>query len=382
VNTDRNHNTTLNHSSKPAPDMQSNTSLTNTAHILIVLGVILTLLWIGQNFLIPLVLAVLTWSLLNALADHICRVRIGSLSIPKPMATLLSIVALGMVFLGIFQMLASQTESLAVAGPLYQENFSRLLNELMIWAGIEQLPTADSLFQNINVGTILSTVGSSVGNGLTGIILVIIYTGFLFAEQKVIPSKLRAMVANQEEAEETRLVFIEIAIQVQRYVWMKTMVSLLTGTLSYVILKLVGVDFAAVWALLIFLLNYIPNIGSFLGVIFPALLTLVQFDTLTPFFLITVGLGTIQFVVGNIVEPAYMGKSLNLSSLMILLSLTFWGLIWGIPGMFLSVPIMVVSAIICARFEGLRGIAVALSADGSLMTSSTEDPVRQNQHRK
>ena len=362
--------------------MQSNTSLTNTAHILIVLGVILTLLWIGQNFLIPLVLAVLTWSLLNALADHICRVRIGSLSIPKPMATLLSIVALGMVFLGIFQMLASQTESLAVAGPLYQENFSRLLNELMIWAGIEQLPTADSLFQNINVGTILSTVGSSVGNGLTGIILVIIYTGFLFAEQKVIPSKLRAMVANQEEAEETRLVFIEIAIQVQRYVWMKTMVSLLTGTLSYVILKLVGVDFAAVWALLIFLLNYIPNIGSFLGVIFPALLTLVQFDTLTPFFLITVGLGTIQFVVGNIVEPAYMGKSLNLSSLMILLSLTFWGLIWGIPGMFLSVPIMVVSAIICARFEGLRGIAVALSADGSLMTSSTEDPVRQNQHRK
>jgi predicted PurR-regulated permease PerM len=374
VSTDSNHDTTLNHSSESSPDKYSNSSLANTAHILIGLGIILTLLWIGQKFLIPLVLAVLTWSLLNALADHICRVRIGSVSIPRRMATLLSILALGMIFMGIFQMLTSQTQNLAVAGPLYQENFSRLLNDFMVWAGIEQLPSADSLFQNINVGTILSTVGYSVGNGLTGIILVIIYTGFLFAEQKVIPSKLSAMVANEVKAEETRLVFSEIATQIQRYVWMKTMVSMLTGVLSYVILKLVGVDFAAVWALLIFLLNFIPNIGSFLGVVFPALLTLVQFDTLTPFLLITLGLGTVQFVVGNIIEPAYMGKSLNLSSLMILLSLTFWGLIWGIPGMFLSVPIMVVTAIICARFEGLRGIAVALSADGSLMIPRTRKP--------
>jgi predicted PurR-regulated permease PerM len=371
VNTDSNHNTTLKHNPESSPGKHSNSGLANAAYILIVLGITLTLLWIGQTFLIPLVMAILTWSLLNALADHICKVKVGSFRVPRSLATLLSILALGMVFLGIFQMLASQTESLAVAGPLYQENFSRLLNDLMVWAGIEQLPTADSLFQNINVGTILSTVGSSVGNGLTGIILVIIYTGFLFAEQKVIPSKLSAMVATREKAEETRLIFNEIATQVQRYIWMKTMVSMLTGVLSYAILKLVGVDFAAVWALLIFLLNFIPNIGSFLGVVFPALLTLVQFDTLTPFLLITLGLGTVQFVVGNIVEPAYMGKSLNLSSLMILLSLTFWGLLWGIPGMLLSVPIMVVAAITCARFEGLRGIAVALSADGSLMTSKT-----------
>ncbi|MBE9548108.1 MAG: AI-2E family transporter [Proteobacteria bacterium] len=366
----------LNHSSKAPLNKPSGSGLANAAHILIVIGISLTLLWIGQGFLIPLVLAVLTWGLLNALSDHICRVRIGSFSIPRPVATLLSILALGVIFLGVFQMLASQTESLAIAGPAYQENFSRLLNELMVWIGIEQLPSTDSLFQNINVGTILSTIGTTIGTGFTTVVLVIIYTGFLFAEQKVIPSKLAAMVACEEEAEETRLVFTEIATQVQRYIWMKTMVSMLTGAISYVILKQVGVDFAAVWALLIFLLNYIPNIGSFLGVIFPALLTLVQFDTLTPFLLITVGLGTVQFVVGNIVEPAYMGKSLNLSSFMILLSLTFWGLIWGILGMFLSVPIMVVTAIICTRFEGLRGIAVMLSADGSLITSSTRNPGR------
>jgi predicted PurR-regulated permease PerM len=147
---------------------------------------------------------------------------------------------------------------------------------------------------------------------------------------------------------------------------MKTLVSLATGVLSYAILEWVGVDFAAVWALLIFMLNFIPNIGSILGMMLPALLTLVQFDTLTPFLIITFGLGAVQFVIGNLAEPALMGKSLNLSSFMIILSLTFWGMLWGIPGMFLSVPIMVMFAIICARFDSLRGIAVILSADGRI----------------
>jgi len=343
-------------------------SLARAAYILIIVAITLTLIRVGQTFLIPLVLAFMTWSLLNALSDHILKIRLGSISLPRWTATLLSITALGLFLLGIYQLLASQADSMASAGPVYQENFSRLLSDLMAWAGIEQLPSTDSMFQDINIGSILSLIGGSVGSIFTTIVLVVIYTGFLFAEQNVIPSKLAALHSNSQEAEKTRLVFAEIATQVQRYVWMKTLVSLLTGILSYAVLKLVGVDFAAVWALLIFLLNYIPNIGSILGVIFPALLTLVQFDTLTPFLLITLGLGAVQFIIGNVIEPAFMGKSLNLSSFVIVLSLTFWGLVWGIPGMFLSVPIMVVIAIICSRFKGLRGIAVILSADVALLT--------------
>ena len=356
----------MNASPDPSRDGISTTNLARAAYVLIIVAISLTLIRIGQTFLIPLVMAFMTWSLLNALTDRILKVRLGVISLPRWLATLLSISALGLFLLGIYQLLASQAGEMAAAGPVYQENFSRLLGELMAWAGIEQLPSADSLFQNINVGSVLSLVGGSVGSVLTSILLVVIYTGFLFAEQHVIPSKLAALHPTPQEAEKTRLVFTEIATQVQRYIWMKTLVSLLTGVLSYAVLKLVGVDFAAVWALLIFLLNYIPNIGSFLGVIFPALLTLVQFDTLTPFLLISLGLGAVQFVVGNVVEPAFMGKSLNLSSFMIILSLTFWGLVWGIPGMFLSVPIMVMTAIICSRFDGLRGFAVILSADGSL----------------
>jgi len=349
-----------------------NKSLAKAAFILIILAISLSLIYLGQKIFIPLVLAIMTWSMLNALSDHICRIKIGGFSVARRLATLIAIMTLVLFFVGIYIMLASQAESLATAAPVYEENFSRLLTELMAWVGIEQLPSTDSLFQNLNIGSILSLVGQSVGSIFTSIVLVFIYTGFLFAEQNVIPSKFANLHSSAEKAEETRLIFVEIATQVQRYIWVKTLVSLLTGVLCYGVLKLVGVDFAAVWALLIFLLNYIPNIGSFLGVIFPALLTLVQFDTLTPFFLITVGLGIVQFIVGNVIEPAYLGKSLNLSSLMIVLSLTFWGMIWGIPGMLLSVPIMVMVSIICVRFESLRGIAVVLSLDGELLSSNTE----------
>jgi predicted PurR-regulated permease PerM len=243
------------------------------------------------------------------------------------------------------------------------------VNQLLTRFGVSELPTTDRFLEGVNIGTLLGWVGGSVGSLVTALVLVMVYTGFLFAEQNVMDRKLQALASSPEEAEKLHSVLKEIADQIQSYIWMKTLISLATGVLSYLVLKWVGVDFAAVWALLIFMLNFIPNIGSILGVLLPALLTLVQFDTLAPFIIITLGLGAVQFTIGNLVEPALMGKSLNLSSLMIILSLTFWGLLWGIPGMFLSVPIMVMVAIVCARFDGLRSIAVVLSADGQVGAS-------------
>ena len=107
----------------------------------------------------------------------------------------------------------------------------------------------------------------------------------------------------------------------------------------------------------------IPNIGSVVGVMFPALLTLVQFDTVAPFSIVVAGLGTVQFVIGNVVKPALMGRTLNLSPLAIILSLTFWGTLWGFVGMSLCVPITVIVATVCSA---LRWIAVLLSSDGRL----------------
>jgi AI-2 transport protein TqsA len=142
----------------------------------------------------------------------------------------------------------------------------------------------------------------------------------------------------------------------------------LTGVACYAVLRFEGIDFAESWALLIFVLNYIPNIGSIVGVAFPCLLALVQFETLTPFFVLITTLTLIQVAIGSVLEPMLMGQGLNMSPFAIILSLAFWGMIWGIAGMFLSVPILVIIIVVCAHVPKWRWVAVLLSKDGNVTT--------------
>jgi predicted PurR-regulated permease PerM len=131
-------------------------------------------------------------------------------------------------------------------------------------------------------------------------------------------------------------------------------------------MRLIGLDFAETWALLIFVLNYIPNIGSIIAVAFPAVLALVQFETLGPFVVLVLSMTAIQLVIGSVLEPMLMGKSLNMSPFAIILGLSFWGMLWGIVGMFLSVPILVTIMIVCAHVPSWRWVAILLSKDGRI----------------
>ena len=341
----------------------------------IILALILTLLIVGRGFLIPLAIAVLLWNLLNALANRFTLIALGRWHPPRWLATSSALLTIVLVILLINQILTSQSDELLAAAPVYQANFEKLAARMSGLIGIEQMPSTERVIDSLDLGAFLTWLGGSVGALLTDAVLVAIYVAFLLAEQQYFADKLARLKWAQSSGTDLPQLLETISRQVQTYMWMKTVVSVLTGLVSYAVLKLVGIDFAEVWALLIFMLNYIPNIGSVLGVVFPALLALVQFDTATPFFIVVAGLGTAQFMIGNVVEPALMGRTLNLSSLVIILSLTFWGMIWGLAGMFLCVPITVMTAIVCSHFSGLRGIAVLLSRDGRIADSpSTQDP--------
>ena len=121
-----------------------------------------------------------------------------------------------------------------------------------------------------------------------------------------------------------------------------------------------------VWAFGIFLLSYIPTIGAIISCALPIVFSLVTSTTINQTILISVGLVALQIVFGNILEPKLTGKTLNLSTLAILINLVFWGLIWGVAGMFFSVPLLVATFIITAQFDSTRWIAVLLSADGKI----------------
>jgi predicted PurR-regulated permease PerM len=211
------------------------------------------------------------------------------------------------------------------------------------------------------------TMTSIAGN--TGIICV--YVLFLLLEYQSFDTKLASIIHDEKKLKRTQRVIQHISSQTQSYMRIKTVISLTTAFLSYLTMYFVGVDFAGFWAQLIFLLNFIPTIGSIIATILPCLLTILQFESWYPFIIVTTTLVSIQFTIGNIIEPKVIGKSVNLSGLVIIISLALWAKIWGIAGMFLCVPIMVILNIILANFEKTRPLAIILSSSGDI--ESLED---------
>ena len=144
----------------------------------------------------------------------------------------------------------------------------------------------------------------------------------------------------------------------------------MTGVLSFFVLLLIGVDAPLFWAFLIFILNFIPTIGSLIATAFPAVFSMLQFGEFTPALMVLAFVGAIQIIVGNLIEPRLMGSSLNISPLVVFLTLALWGLIWGVTGMLLSVPITVILIIILSEFEGTRSLAIMLSQKGNIGKST------------
>jgi predicted PurR-regulated permease PerM len=276
-------------------------------------------------------------------------------------------VAILLVLLGFYviaSIILGQIDAVNAAWPRYAERLQSIVSDLTQWLGAEQSAKVRQAIREIDFTGHLFGAFASAQYFIVTLLLVIAYVGFLFVESGYMAQKIVAMFPEKREAREAQAILNDVSTSVRRYVFVKTGVSALTGLCCYVVLKWLGVDFAATWALLIFFLNFIPNIGSIIGVSLPALVALVQFDTLTPFVILVVSLTAINLAIGSVLEPMLMGHTLNLSPFAIILALAFWGTIWGIVGMFLSVPIMVLVMIVCAHVPGWRWVAVLLSKDG------------------
>jgi AI-2 transport protein TqsA len=338
----------------------------------IAIGVVVAGLVLGRSFLIPLAIAVLLWNLLEALIGGFARIGVGRVRLPRWFAGILSIATVGLVLYVVAIILLAQGDAIANAWPRYQERLTSIFADLAQWLGPEYSAKAREVLGKIDVAGHAAGVFVTAQSLILNAVLVVLYVGFLLAERRYVSDKIAAMFPDGARAREMDRMLSAISDGIRRYIWIKTLISVLTATLSYAVLRGVGVDFAETWALLIFVLNYIPNVGSIVGVVFPTLLALVQFDTIAPFFTIAIGLTTIQLIIGNIVDPMLTGRSLNMSSFAIILLLAFWGTIWGVVGMFLSVPIMMLIMIICANVPSWRWVAILLSKDGRIDAKPAE----------
>jgi len=338
--------------------------------IIVSIAAAIALLVVGKPLLVPFAIALIIWYVIDAIALQIRKIEIGGIQPFHHVSVFLSLVVVVLLFSGMVQMIGDTVEQVKAAAPSYQHNVSKILDRLASLTGVHVAPAIQHWADDLDLGGIISSIAAAI-MGLAGNAgLVAIYVAFLLLEERYFGIKLRIMFPDADRRRRVNQMLDAIQVQIRQYVYIKTMVSALTGIISYVILLWVGVDYAPFWALLIFMLNYIPTIGSMIAVLLPTALALVQFDTFGPFVTLLVSLGTVQVLIGNVLEPRLMGSSLNLSPLVVILALSLWGQMWGVTGMFLSVPITVICMIVLANFPQTRGIAVAMSENGRLKDRS------------
>jgi predicted PurR-regulated permease PerM len=219
----------------------------------------------------------------------------------------------------------------------------------------------------INIGIIAEKLFDAVSNIVSSTLMILLFAVFIFIEEIHLSNKLdQIFVFSPKKLKKINATLHDIEWSVARYLGIKTLISLLTGFLSYVVFLFFNLDFAIFWAFLIFLLNFIPTIGSLLATLFPGVFCLLQFGDFSTAFSLFFIVGFIQVLIGNFLEPKWLGNSMNISPLLSIISLVFWGMIWGTTGMVISVPITVVLLIILSQFESTKSIAILLSEKGKI----------------
>lgn len=325
-----------------------------------------TLLIFGRDVLLPFFVAVLLWYFIDATASAIGNLRLAERTFPRWLCRMFSLVGIALVLYVVGALASANIAAVYDAAPLYKNNIEKLSTRLSEGLGIENRLDITALVRDIDFVPYLQDLALGLANIAGVAMLVALYVVFLLIEQHSFSAKIKAIFPNQPARQKVEMLLSQMQNRLETYILIKTLMSLLTAVASYVVLLFVGVDYAAFWALLIFLLNYIPTIGSLLATAFPTLLALVQFDSFAPGILVLAGCGAIQFLVGNILEPRIAGNRLNISPLVVLLSLAVWGSIWGIAGMFLAMPITVMLVIVLAHFPATRPIAILLSSEGQV----------------
>lgn len=331
---------------------------------LIIITTVVVLIY-GQTIIIPFILAVIFLFIIRVIKKQLLRIKYVNI-LPRWLITIFSsLILLGFLAL-VTELITQNISDLSRTIPVYQANVQKITNSINEYFDINLGDMFNEWFKDFKFSDILTQVLSAITSIFGNAFTVILYLIFLLLEEPLFSKKIRAMYPDDMQYKQAIGLIGKIDHSIGHYIALKTLVSIITGFLSYFVLLFIGVDAPAFWAFLIFILNFIPTIGSLIATIFPAIFALLQFGEFTQGILVITIVGSIQLVIGNFVEPKLMGDSLNISPLVVLLTLAIWGVMWGITGMLLSVPITVILIIIMSEFKTTRPIAILLSQTGNI----------------
>ncbi|EMK5830305.1 AI-2E family transporter [Citrobacter sedlakii] len=331
----------------------------NGLKIVIMLGmlvIILTGIRFAADIIVPFILAIFLAVVLNPLVQRMVKLRV-----PRVMAISILVLIIVMAMVLLLAYLGTSLNELARTLPQYRSSLVVPLKNLEPWLvrlGIGV--SVDELVKYIDPNaamTLVTNLLAQLSNAMSSIFLLLLTVVFMLLEVPQLPTKFQQIMTRPVEG----MAAIQRAIDsVSHYLVLKTAISIVTGLVVWAMLAALEVRFAFVWGLLAFALNYIPNIGSVLAAI-PPIAQVLVFGGLYDALVVLVGYLMINLVFGNILEPRIMGRGLGLSTLVVFLSLIFWGWLLGPVGMLLSVPLTIIVKIALEQTVAGQSIAILLS---------------------
>jgi predicted PurR-regulated permease PerM len=323
-----------------------------------------------RDVLLPFALAVFFSYILNPLITFFEKRKI-----PSIFAIIIAILITFTVLVLLGVLINVSIQSFAEEFPKYEDRFGKLAENILLWlvtifdlprelvdsslGGSERFQLLTDL-KTFSIASVVTTVLGTIAKFLSNTLLVMLFLLFILLGRNQFVRKLSLAFEGQRSAK-IAAIAENINRQVQKYIVMKTLISLATALLATIVLLYFDVEFAIIWGILTFLLNFIPSIGSIIATILPVTIATIQFESYLTIVTVLLLLTAIQFILGSIVDPQVIGVSVNLSPLVILFSLIFWGWMWGVIGMFLAIPISVVLKIVFENVDELHFLSVLMS---------------------
>jgi AI-2 transport protein TqsA len=314
-------------------------------------------LYFARSILAPVAFSLfviaIVWPLQRALETRIPRLLalVATLAV-----TLIVVTVLGYLIVWAF----------GTIGRWLIENALRLQALYMQWTDwLEEhgILVTSLVVENFNAGWLIRAVqeiGGRLHGLLTFVVIAFVFTALGLLEVDIARKNIETL-RNKEAARTILQASTEIADKFQKYMLVRTAMSVLTGIVVWAFTLLAGLELATAWGLIAFVLNYIPFIGPLVATIFPTLFALVQVGSWQLAAIVFLGLNVIQFLIGSYLEPRIAGAALSVSPFLVLFAVFFWAFLWGLPGAFIGVPIVIACLTLCEQGESTRWIAALLS---------------------
>jgi predicted PurR-regulated permease PerM len=338
-------------------------------------GTVLTLaagwvLWIGRSVLLPIAFSILAVYVIVGTSSLVSRVPWLGRRLPRSVQYAVGFLLVCAALAATFWLVAADLSRAMELAPKYQESLLATVQSLSTLLGVETEPTWATLRQYLLAqGSPQKLLGYSavILTSIPSLLIVsVLYVVFLLVELGTVPRKLANLSEDPAAVARVQKIITNVNERIGTYLALKTFLCILTGALSWMAMAWAGLELASFFAVLIALVNYIPYLGSFLGVVVPISFGLLQFGFSSELLFLLVVLAAVQLTIGSVLDPWLMANSLNLSPFAILASLAAWSALWGIAGAFLAVPLTACIVMVLAESKGTRPLAVLLSKTGDV----------------